>query len=62
MQESAYLRMCKVLASAFGLALAAFFYCLWILGAGLAGYLAGLMTGLFIFGVSIFAGVVMYLE
>ena len=62
MQESAYLRMCKVLAAAFGLSLASFLHSVWICGACKAGYLVGLILAFFVFAVSMFGGVVIYLE
>jgi hypothetical protein len=61
-QESAFCRMCKVLASAFGLALASFFYSLWICGTCTAGYFMGLIMAFLLFTMSMFDGVVIYLE
>ena len=62
MQESAFFRMCKVLAWAFGLALATFFHSLCIFGACKAGYFMGLIMASFVFSMSVFGGVVIYLE
>ena len=61
-QESAYFRMCKVLAWAFGLTLASFVYTLCICGPGTVGYFMALGTALFVFIMSVFGGVVLYLE
>ncbi len=61
-QESAFFRMCKVLASAFGLALASFIYSLCICGRCTAGYFMGLIMALFVFTMTVFGGVVIYLE
>jgi len=59
MQESAFFRMIKVLAIAFGLSLAIFSYSVWICGA--LG-IVGLMLAAIVFGISVFGGVVLYLE
>jgi hypothetical protein len=61
-QESAFFRMLKVLGWAFGLALGGFLYSLCICGACTTGYFMGLGTALFIFSITVFGGVVMYLE
>ena len=61
-QESAFTRMCKVLAVAFGTALASFLYSRFICGPRPEAYFMGLGTALLVFVVSAFGGVVLYLE
>jgi hypothetical protein len=61
-EESAFLRMLKVLGWAFGLALGSFVYLLCICGACTAGYFMGLGMALFVFSMTVFGGVVLYLE
>ncbi len=61
-QESAFNRMCKVLAWAFGLALASFLYSLCICGACTVGYFMALGMALLVFSMTVFGGVVLYLE
>jgi hypothetical protein len=62
MNSSAFGCMCKVLASAFVFALASFLYSLFICGACPVGFFMGLGTALLIFNVSVFGGVVLFLE
>jgi hypothetical protein len=62
MQESAFIRMCKVLAVAFLLAAIGFLYPLCICGAHSLGYSLGLSVALFVFMMTVSAGVVLYLE
>jgi len=62
MNTSAFACMCKVLASSFFFAVASFFYSLYICGACPVGFFMGLGTALLIFTVSVFGGVVLYLE
>jgi hypothetical protein len=54
--------MCKVLVSALVFALASFLYSLFICGACPVGFFMGLGTALLVFTVSVFGGVVLYLE
>lgn len=62
MHDSAFFRMCKVLASAFVLAAISFLYPLCICGARSIGYGLGLGLALFVFMMAVSAGVVLYLE
>ena len=62
MHDSAFLRMCKVLAAAFVLAAISFLYPLCICGARSIGYFLGLSVALFVFMMTASAGVVLYLE
>jgi hypothetical protein len=61
-QQSAFRTMCKVLATAAGLGLASFLYSLWIIGISSVGFFYALGTTLFVFSVTVFGGVVTYLE
>jgi hypothetical protein len=61
-QDSAFLRMLKVLGWASGLALVMFLYSLCICGACRAGFFMGLAMALLVFGMTVLGGVVMYLE
>jgi len=62
MQESAFFRMLRVLGWASGLALVMFLYSLCICGACTAGYFIALGMALFVFAMTVFGGVVLYLE
>jgi hypothetical protein len=54
--------MCKTLVSAAGLGLASFLYSLWIFGTSAVGFLFALGMTLFVFSMSVFGGVVLFLE
>jgi hypothetical protein len=62
MQESAFMRMCKVFLCALGLSVGCFFYSLAICGACTAGYFMGLILAMLVFGMTVFGGIVTYLE
>lgn len=62
MNTSAFACMSKVLASAVGLAGASLLYSLAVCGACPVGFFVGLTLALFVFMMTVTAGVVLYLE
>jgi hypothetical protein len=62
MNTSSFACMCRVLAVAFLLSAIGFLYPLCICGAHSLGYFLGLSVALFVFMMTVSAGVILYLE